>query len=61
MQEFIYANFTGHPELQVRVGPILPREAALDQALHDESIRRRAAEVGQSIRLIEACAAGFPG
>lgn len=27
--EFIYAVFAGYPEIQVRVGPILPREAAL--------------------------------
>lgn len=30
MQEFIGAIFAGHPEMEVRVGPILPREAALD-------------------------------
>jgi inorganic pyrophosphatase len=30
MQTFICAIFAGHPELRVRVGPILPREAALD-------------------------------
>lgn len=30
MQEFIYAIFAGHPEMRIRVGPILPREAALD-------------------------------
>lgn len=29
LQEFIEAIFAGHPELEVRVGPILPREAAL--------------------------------
>jgi inorganic pyrophosphatase len=29
MQEFIYAMFAGHPQIEVRVGPILPREAAL--------------------------------
>jgi inorganic pyrophosphatase len=30
LQEFIYAAFAAHPEIQIRVGPILPREAALD-------------------------------
>jgi inorganic pyrophosphatase len=29
LQEFIYAIFAQYPEMQVRVGPILPREAAL--------------------------------
>lgn len=29
MQEFIYAIFTKYPDTQVRVGPILPRKAAL--------------------------------
>lgn len=30
LQEFITAAFAAHPEIQVRMGPILPREAALD-------------------------------
>ena len=29
LQDFIYAVFTQFPEVRVRVGPILPREAAL--------------------------------
>lgn len=29
LQEFIYAIFARYPDMQVRVGPILPREAAL--------------------------------
>ena len=29
LQEFIYAIFAPYPDMQVRVGPILPREAAL--------------------------------
>jgi inorganic pyrophosphatase len=29
MQEFIYAIFAKYPDMRVRVGPILPREAAL--------------------------------
>ena len=29
LQEFIYDIFAEHPEMVVRVGPILPREAAL--------------------------------
>ena len=29
LQEFIYAIFAEYPEMRVRVGPILPREAAL--------------------------------
>jgi inorganic pyrophosphatase len=30
LQEFIGAIFAGHPAMEVRVGPILSREAALD-------------------------------
>jgi inorganic pyrophosphatase len=30
LQDFIYAAFAGRPEMRIRVGPILPREAALD-------------------------------
>jgi inorganic pyrophosphatase len=30
LQEFIYAIFAKNPDMQVRVGPILPREAALN-------------------------------
>jgi len=30
LQEFIYAIFSEYPEMKVRVGPILAREAALD-------------------------------
>ncbi len=30
LQEFIYAIFAKAPDMQVRVGPILPREAALN-------------------------------
>jgi inorganic pyrophosphatase len=30
LQEFIYAGFAKYPDMRVRVGPILPREAALD-------------------------------
>jgi inorganic pyrophosphatase len=29
LQEFIYAIFARYPEMRVRVGPLLPREAAL--------------------------------
>jgi inorganic pyrophosphatase len=29
LQEFIYAIFAEYPDMRVRVGPILPREAAL--------------------------------
>jgi len=29
LQEFIYALFARYPEMRVRVGPLLPREAAL--------------------------------
>jgi len=29
LQEFIYAIFASYPEMRVRVGPILPQEAAL--------------------------------
>jgi inorganic pyrophosphatase len=29
LQEFIYAIFAKYPDMRVRVGPILPREAAL--------------------------------
>jgi inorganic pyrophosphatase len=29
LQEFIYAIFAQYPDMRVRVGPILPREAAL--------------------------------
>ena len=29
LQEFIYAIFANYPDMQVRVGPILPREAAI--------------------------------
>jgi len=29
LQEFIYAIFARYPDMQVRVGPILPREAAM--------------------------------
>jgi inorganic pyrophosphatase len=29
LQEFIYAAFARYPDMEVRVGPILPREAAL--------------------------------
>lgn len=31
LQEFIYAIFAEYPDMRVRVGPILPREAALHQ------------------------------
>lgn len=30
LQEFIYAIFAQYPDVEIRVGPILPREAALD-------------------------------
>jgi hypothetical protein len=30
LQDFIYAAFAGRPEMRIRVGPILPRDAALD-------------------------------
>lgn len=30
LQEFITASFASHPEMHIRVGPILPREAALE-------------------------------
>jgi inorganic pyrophosphatase len=30
LQGFIYAAFAAHPELRIRVGPILPRKAALE-------------------------------
>lgn len=36
LQEFIYALFSRYPDMNVRVGPILPREAALS---HIESCR----------------------
>ena len=29
LQEFIYALFAKYPDMRVRVGPLLPREAAL--------------------------------
>jgi inorganic pyrophosphatase len=38
MQEFIYAIITGIPDLKVRVGPILPRQAALDHLKDCRSI-----------------------
>lgn len=38
MQEFIEAIFAGHPELGVRVGPILSREAALQHLAEHGSL-----------------------
>jgi hypothetical protein len=36
LEDFIYAVFAAYPEINVKVGPILPREAALSyiQACH---------------------------
>lgn len=30
LQDFIYSIFAEHPDMRIRVGPILPREAALE-------------------------------
>jgi inorganic pyrophosphatase len=37
LQEFIYAVFAEYPEGQVRVGPILPRDSALNHLLNSGS------------------------
>jgi inorganic pyrophosphatase len=43
--EFIYAIFAGYPDMQVRVGPILPREAAL-RHLQNSGLAKRGDSVG---------------
>jgi inorganic pyrophosphatase len=38
LQEFIYAAFAKYPDMQVRVGPILPRDAALHHLQESRSV-----------------------
>jgi inorganic pyrophosphatase len=38
LQEFICAIFAVYPDMKVRVGPILPREAALQHLQNSESV-----------------------